>query len=327
VPLWPPLLPADKPTSIKHKVNKNILISTLIYWFYQNPLTAALKQTWARLPTTQTVWIHWIHAAGGASGSITVEVVFVGCLCCYGQTRDVTSSSYVKNGTKITLRWGYFCNILTHPCVHHTFCKVFSFIQLWSDNKLIIIFLVSKKGTVTNVLLCNLSVPLIGWSALEFSVFCVEVRSDHLLLNLANLSKLGEHMYFWISWQISSYRSKLALCFMRRSFNSFTAIMFRRKQKLPPHRIPTVGIVQKVPSTTNTTIRKHHHHGRAVCSSYSLVGNSNFWFQYLGPPSEAEFRFHFWFRRFWLDFFLNSAVEKSANWTSDSEVRNSKKNT
>jgi hypothetical protein len=30
--------------------------------------------------------------------------VFVGCLCSCGWTRDVTSSSYVKNDTKITLR-------------------------------------------------------------------------------------------------------------------------------------------------------------------------------------------------------------------------------
>jgi hypothetical protein len=47
---------------------------------------------------------HRIHAAGGASGSITMVVVFVGCLCCCGWTRDVMSSLYVKNGTKITLR-------------------------------------------------------------------------------------------------------------------------------------------------------------------------------------------------------------------------------
>jgi hypothetical protein len=54
---------------------------------------------------------------------------------------------------------------------------------------------VSKIGTVTSELLCNLIVPLIGQSALELSVFCVEVSSDLLLLNLANLSKLGEEMY------------------------------------------------------------------------------------------------------------------------------------
>ncbi len=42
---------------------------------------------------------------------------------------------------------------------------------------------VSKTGTNTNVLLCNLTVPLIGWSVLELNVFCVEVSSDFLLLN------------------------------------------------------------------------------------------------------------------------------------------------
>jgi hypothetical protein len=37
-----------------------------------------------------------IHAAGEASSSITMVVVFVGCLCWCGLTRDVTSSLYVK---------------------------------------------------------------------------------------------------------------------------------------------------------------------------------------------------------------------------------------
>jgi hypothetical protein len=40
--------------------------------------------------------------------------------------------------------------------------------------------------------------------------------------------------------------------------------------KLPPRRIPMVGIVQKVLSTTNTTIHKHHHHGGAVRPSYGV---------------------------------------------------------
>ncbi len=31
-----------------------------------------------------------------------------------------------------------------------------------------------------------------------------------------------------------------------------------------------VGIVQKVPSTTNTTIHKHHQHGGAICPSYDV---------------------------------------------------------
>jgi hypothetical protein len=31
-----------------------------------------------------------------------------------------------------------------------------------------------------------------------------------------------------------------------------------------------IGIVRKVLSTTNTTIHKHHHHGRAVHPSYGV---------------------------------------------------------
>jgi hypothetical protein len=53
---------------------------------------------------------------------------------------------------------------------------------------------VSKTGTVTSELLCKLTVPLIGWSALELNELCVELSSDLLLLNLANLSKLGEEI-------------------------------------------------------------------------------------------------------------------------------------
>ncbi len=78
---------------------------------------------------------------------------------------------------------------------------------------------VSKTRTITSVLLFNLTVPLIDKSALKLDVFCVEGSSDLLLLNLANLSKLGEEMYSLNRWQISSSRSKLALCFIRRSFN------------------------------------------------------------------------------------------------------------
>jgi hypothetical protein len=62
--------------------------------------------------------------------------------------------------------------------------------------------------------------------------------------------------------------------------NSLTAIRFRQNEKLPPHRIPKVGIVQKVPYTTNTTIHKHHHHGGAVCSSYGMGS--------MDPPNPME---------------------------------------
>jgi hypothetical protein len=84
------------PNSIKHKVDKNILISTLMNKIKQNPSTAALERTCARPPTPRLVWYHWIHTTGGASGAITMVVVFVGCLCCCGLTRDITSSLYVK---------------------------------------------------------------------------------------------------------------------------------------------------------------------------------------------------------------------------------------
>ncbi len=97
--------------------------------------------------------------------------------------------------------------------------KFFSFITLGSVNKLIIMSFVSKAGTITSELSCHLTVPLIGWSAMELNVFCVEVSSDLLHLNLANLPKLGEEMYCLNRWHISSYRSKLALCFIRRSLN------------------------------------------------------------------------------------------------------------
>ena len=42
-------------------------------------------------------------------------------------------------------------------------------------------------------------------------------------------------------------------------------------EKLPSHRIPTVGIVWKSPSTPPHQSHKHHHHGGAVCPSYGVV--------------------------------------------------------
>jgi hypothetical protein len=68
------------------------------------PFNSGLGKGMRKAARPSAAWIHLIHATGGASGSITMVVVFVGCLCCCGWTRDVTSSSYVKYGTKITLR-------------------------------------------------------------------------------------------------------------------------------------------------------------------------------------------------------------------------------
>jgi hypothetical protein len=42
-------------------------------------------------------------------------------------------------------------------------------------------------------------------------------------------------------------------------------------KRLPPRRIPMVGIVRKVPSTLTQQSHKHHHHGGAVCPSYGVL--------------------------------------------------------
>ncbi len=51
-------------------------------------------------------------------------------------------------------------------------------------------------------------------------------------------------------------------------------------KKLPPHKISTVGIVLNVPSTTNTTIHKHHNHGGAVRPSYGM--------RLMDPPNPTQ---------------------------------------
>ena len=42
-------------------------------------------------------------------------------------------------------------------------------------------------------------------------------------------------------------------------------------KKLPPRRIPKLGIVRKVLSTQTQLSHKRHHHGGAVCLSYGVV--------------------------------------------------------
>ncbi len=62
--------------------------SIQIYYFLHkfikielNPSTVTLENICARQHATRTAWIHQTHAAGGASSSITMVVVLVGCLC------------------------------------------------------------------------------------------------------------------------------------------------------------------------------------------------------------------------------------------------------
>ncbi len=61
----------------------------------------------------------------------------------------------------------------------------------------------------------------------------------------------------------------------------------------------------------------------------ALVGNSDFWFQFLGSPLEAEFRFRFWFLRFRSDFFFEIRcwkIEKSEFRFQNSVFRRKKMN-
>jgi hypothetical protein len=92
---------------------------------------------------------------------------------------------------------------------------------------------------------------------------------------------------------------------------SFFVLVYRKKARLC--FVSVLGFHSKLSTmaAAGAIWRGHSPNG--------LVGNSDFWFWFLGPPSEAEFWFRFWFQRFPLDFFLNSAVENSTNQNSDSK--------
>jgi hypothetical protein len=51
------------------EVNRNKLMSILIYGIKQNPSMAATEKVCARSPTPQAAWVHQIHAAGGLAAS------------------------------------------------------------------------------------------------------------------------------------------------------------------------------------------------------------------------------------------------------------------
>ena len=58
------------------EVSRNKLISTLIYGIYKIASIAASEQTCSRPPTPRAAWVHQIYAAGGASSSTTMVMVF-----------------------------------------------------------------------------------------------------------------------------------------------------------------------------------------------------------------------------------------------------------
>jgi hypothetical protein len=51
------------------EVNRNKLMSILIYGIKQNPSMAATEKVCPRSPTPQVAWAHQIHAAGGLAAS------------------------------------------------------------------------------------------------------------------------------------------------------------------------------------------------------------------------------------------------------------------
>jgi hypothetical protein len=70
---------------------------------------------------------------------------------------------------------------------------------------------------------------------------------------------------------------------------------------------------------------RYYQEAGRIRTDKGLVGNSDFWFQFLGPPLEAGFQFCFRFQESWLDlFFKNSAVEKSSNQNFNSDIGNSR---
>jgi hypothetical protein len=81
MPFRPPLLPAEEPTSTKHRGRYKYIDFYINLLNLTIPFNSSLKNECARPPATLTVWIHQIHAAGGASGSITMVVVFVTNYC------------------------------------------------------------------------------------------------------------------------------------------------------------------------------------------------------------------------------------------------------
>jgi len=74
----------------------------------------ALERACARLPTPQAAWVHQIHAAGGASGSNIMVMLFVMLFVLF--VRFLTRASSVLLIVRTFLR----CYNVAHPGLHHT---------------------------------------------------------------------------------------------------------------------------------------------------------------------------------------------------------------
>jgi hypothetical protein len=63
----------------------------------------ALENICAMSPAPKAVWIHQLHAAGGASGSITMVVMFVVCLCCVLQSLLIVCKKLPEHNLKVCI--------------------------------------------------------------------------------------------------------------------------------------------------------------------------------------------------------------------------------
>ncbi len=143
----------------------------------------------------------------------------------------------------------------------------------------------------------------------------------------------------WRHYSTTQYQPHFlsSLCYLKIYLKPSTytriSVVERRTLNHPSHPwIKPIHVMDMTLTLISSTMMSTMHYKknfwcclRLIASLvFGLVGNSNFRFWFLGPPSEAEFPFHFWFRIFLADFFLNSTVEKSSNRNSDSEIWNSK---
>ena len=105
--------------------------------------------------------IHEIHTAGCVSGSTTMVMLFIilVVLCVAAVWSSCCHSSNVDKYKRITLRWGYGCDKVSHPGMHHT-CYDTSFygaVGVWlsSQDQLIKTYSDDQEMSTICNLVCN----------------------------------------------------------------------------------------------------------------------------------------------------------------------------
>jgi hypothetical protein len=86
------------PISIKHRGQHKLIIFYIKFMILLKLVDCGVEKICGRPSAPPAAWIHQIHAAGGASGAITMVMVFVRSLCFLCGFRLVTyqlDSSYL----------------------------------------------------------------------------------------------------------------------------------------------------------------------------------------------------------------------------------------